>query len=245
MANKNQIFLKKYNELDVLCREKYNMFRTKDGERNNMSAIREYAYSLPEMYKEKLLNLIKLRNIIAHTDAAQASDQSIRDLDSFIIMVKKNANPKNHDAFDAASYISHNVKKMHAAINEADIDDEDLPFEAKKKIKNDLYGYITKLNNANKLETAKRIVRDFYTYLDNIDDHPLVIAQALEEAKSDAIETLTESYNDVMDERKNPFVRMKAKEIFNRYKNMILKARNESEVENLAERGDDALSELY
>ena len=118
-------------------------------------------------------------------------------------------------------------------------------FSAKKKIKNDLYGYITKLNNANKLETAKRIVRDFYTYLDNIDDHPLVIAQALEEAKSDAIETLTESYNDVMDERKNPFVRMKAKEIFNRYKNMILKARNESEVENLAERGDDALSELY
>ena len=62
----NTTFFKKYNELDVLCREKYDMFRDSRGERETLSAIREYANSLPDLYDKLLIDTIKLRNIIDH-----------------------------------------------------------------------------------------------------------------------------------------------------------------------------------
>ena len=244
MASRNEIFLKKYNELDNLCRDKFQMYRDAKGKREQLSAIYRYAETLPQMYKEKLLNLIKLRNIIAHTDAAEAKGQSIRDLDSFIIMIKKGASPSNPDSFEVASYISHNIKKMKAEIRELDIDEEEIPFESKRKIKSELDRFLHCLENATDLQKAKRIVRDFYSYIDNIDNHPLIIAGELDDAKNEAIQGLNDSYNDVMDERKNPFVRARAREIYSRYRTMILGARTEDEVESLLEQGCDALDEL-
>ena len=244
MSKRNTVFLNKYNELDNLCRHKFKMFRTPNGERNNLSAIKEYAYKLPEMYREKLLNLIKLRNIIAHSDAAEASEQSIKDLDAFILMVKKNSVPKNPDSFEVASYVSHNVKRFEEEIRELDIDDEDISFAAKKKIKDELYDFVKSLKAAKNIAEAKRIVRDFYTYIEDVDEHPLILQEELEDYKRESMLSLTESFNDVMDERKNPFVRSKAKDIYNRYRDLINRCKDEESIDDLLERGNDCLSDL-
>ena len=160
-------------------------------------------------------------------------------------MIKKNSTPGDPDSFEVASYVNHNVRKMRMAIDELEIDEEDIPFSAKKRIKDELYSFIDKLEKAKDLNKAKRIVRDFYNYCNNIDDHPVFVTQSLNDTKDIAIEQLNDAFNDVMDERINPFVKMKAKSVFNRYREMILKARTEEEVETLAERGCDALNELY
>ena len=241
----NELFLKKFNELDMLCRDKYKMFRLKNGKRNNNSAILKYARTLPEMQRQKLEDIAKLRNLIAHTNTAIASDQSIKDLDAFIAMFKRNDQPKSNKDFELVNYINHNSKKLKWAIRELEIDGEDWSYQIKKRIKDEAYSYVSRLEAAKDMETAKKAVRDFYTFSENLDDHPLVIKNELEDQKRDAIQELNEALYDVLEERKNPFVKAKAKERHKRYKEMILSARYEEEVEDALDRGLDSLNELY
>ena len=95
------------------------------------------------------------------------------------------------------------------------------------------------------MDAAKRIVRDFYGYCDNIDDHPVFVQSRIAEARREAIADIHESLNDVLDERVNPFVRNRAKAIAQRYINLINTCNSEEEIEDLAEQACDALDELY
>ena len=244
MGNRVKVFNNKYNILDTLCREKYKMFRDKNGKRESKSAIYEFCKTLPEAQAEKLRNIIKLRNIVIHTGGAEPTEQTIRDLDTFIAIVR-NGGTKNKtiDDFNLISYISHNEKRMIFEINEI-VEDSELSHSDTMKIKADLNDYIDKLKKAKTLEKAKSILRDFYSYIDNIDEHPLVIKQSLKEAREEAISELIDSYNSVMAERKNPFIRRKAKEIFDRYSNFINTSKNEDDIDGYAEDGCYELDEL-
>ena len=172
-SQKNLTFLQKYNKLDQLCRQKFNMFRDANGEHENKSAIREYAYTLSPIFREKLLNLIKLRNIIAHTSAAEASTEAIKDLDTFIEMIKSGKKINDPDEFEAKSYIRNAEKRIKQEIDDLidDIEDEDGAYKLKAVIKNELGKYLTKIKKAKSIPEAKRIMKDFYEELEDFEDN--------------------------------------------------------------------------
>ena len=246
MGARNELFRKKYNELDQLCRARYDMFRTANGRRENKSAIVRYANELPPLQREKLLTIVKVRNDIIHNDVAEVNQSVIRDLDTFIAMVKQGGKGGSSN-FELVSYINLNTKKMNGRIAglREELDDEDLPYNKRKQLLDKAYSYIDQLKNAKTLDAAKRIVRDFYGYCDNIDDHPVFVQSRIVETRREAIADIHESLNDVLDERVNPFVRNRAKAIAQRYINLINTCNSEEEIEDLAEQACNALDELY
>lgn len=236
MGKRNDIFKRKYNELDHLCRAKFKMFRDANGEYIQKSAIYEYAEQMPDLYKEKLNNIIKLRNIIEHNDFAEANQNVINDLDMFINMIKSNTNPGKESNFELLSYKNHNIKKMKAAIEDLDLEDEDdIPLTARTIIEDRLYDYIKKLDNSTKLDEAKLIVKRFYSDIENIDDDPIIVHSILDRAIKEGIMEINDALNSALDELKNPFKRHKVKEIAERYIKTLKMCHSTDDIDNIDE----------
>lgn len=244
-STKNTTFLKKYNELDALCREKYDMFRDSRGERETLSAIREYSDSLPDLYGELLKNIIKLRNIIAHTDLAEATNEAIKDLDSFIFMVKKNKTPKDKEEFDLANYVQSCEKRIRSKTEEVIEDlDEDSPSIASIVRKN-LTNFIPKIKKAKSLDEAKSIMKDFQYYVEHPDHIDGIYEAVLEVRKKEIIKDARGDLDDFMDDDdiKNK-IKRKAKDIYQRFLDRIEETDNIEELDDVYERFTDALNEL-
>ena len=143
MGKRNDIFRKKYNKLDQLCRERYDLHRNNDGTRNNLSAIRKFADELVPALREKLLNIITIRNVVAHEEAAEVNEKTIQELDTFIAMAEQKRKGGGGKDFELLSYKTHNEKKMSAVISETydDLDGE-IPFNKRKKILEEAQKYI-------------------------------------------------------------------------------------------------------
>ena len=96
MGYYNDVFRKKFNELDKICKAKFDMFYDERGKRENKSAIYEFAETLDVIDKERLKSIVKLRNMIIHEDVAEVNDDVIKDVERFIALAKKlpQQNPK-------------------------------------------------------------------------------------------------------------------------------------------------------
>ena len=246
-SQKNLTFLRKYNELDALCRQKFNMFRDAKGEHENRSAIREYAETLPPIFCEKLRNLIKLRNIIAHTGAAEASNEAIRDLDTFIDMVKTGKKPKDPDEFQAANYIKGCEKRIKAAISELidDLDDDvGDSYKLKAIVKKELGKYLDRVRKAKSVSQAKEIMKEFYDEVDNFEENPAFQQEAITVLRRRALSDINQSYNEFLDSRPGFFAKRKAKDVYKRYTAAIQRATTEDEIDGLQDQFEDALSDL-
>lgn len=243
MGQRNDEFRRKYNELDHLCRAKYNMFRDGNGKRNNLSAIRVFSESLPEEQGERLRNIIKLRNIIEHTDAAEVNQNIIKQLNMFLAIIKGEYSLKQNVSFDVVSYIKHNSEKMKRALRNIDYD-YDLNNSQIRQIENELTSQIDRLQNAKSMEEAKRIVGKFYNKLDNIDEHPIIKRKELLEAKRVAISEINSTLNESFNETINPFKRRKMKEIANRYIRLIEICSDEDEIDDYSSDACDAIEDV-
>lgn len=89
MGYHNDLFRKKFNELDKICKAKFDMFYDEHGKRENKSAIYEFAETLDVIDKERLKSIVKLRNMIIHEDVAEVNDDVIKDVTRFIALAKK------------------------------------------------------------------------------------------------------------------------------------------------------------
>ena len=59
MGKRNDLFKKKYNILDKICKAKYDMFYDEYGNRESKSAIFEFANTLEPILREKLKSILK------------------------------------------------------------------------------------------------------------------------------------------------------------------------------------------
>lgn len=244
MGKRNDEFRRKYNELDKLCREKYNMFRNDDGSRNNLSAIIEFANTLPEKEGETLRNIAKLRNLIIHNDMAEVNYNVIKDLDMFIAIIKGKYNISASNPFELVSYINYVVPKMEHTIRNLDLDEDGISYIDSQKIENDLYVYISKVRNASSLEGAKKVVRQFYNAIDRIEEHPIIVKRDLEEARREAIEEIKESLDETITEIFNPFKKSRAKAIAARYIALINDCTNVDKIEDYSEEACEKLDDF-
>ena len=243
-STKNTTFLKKYNELDVLCREKYDMFRDSRGERETLSAIREYADSLPDAYGELLINIIKLRNIIAHTDLAEASNDAIKDLDSFIFMVKKNKTPKDKEEFDLANYVQSCEKRIRSKTEEVIEDLDEDSHGVISLVRKNLSEYVFKIKKARSIDDAKTIMKDFYYFAEHPEHLDGVYEEALKSLKRETIKDAKEEYNDFLNYDPKNKAKRKAKALYQSFLERVEEAESEEELDEISDWFNESLNEL-
>ncbi len=233
MGQRNDEFRKKFNELDKVCREKYHMFTDANGKYISKTPIYKFAEGLPEKEKNALNNLIRLRNLVEHNDYAEVNINVLKELDTFIAVAKGKYKLNNPKSFELVSYINYNMTKMQNELYELDLDPEEIPHQLILKIKDELYRSIEQLKKCNDLIKAKGIVRNFHETIDNIDYHPIILENKLQNAKLDAINKITNDLNDALNDISNIDRRNRLKDIARRYIEQINVANDIDRIDDL------------
>ena len=241
------LFREKYDELDKLCQEKYNKSLTAEMRRKNITPIRMFAESLTLKKKECLLNIISIRKTLQYDDLTKIYYDSIKDLDEFIFIIKGNHPPKrSDDGPDLAVFIEKKVAKMKTALeNKLNCECSGLPIETINRLEDEFYNYIEELQQAKEFATAKKTIKKFYYELEKIEQRPVFLEWEKEETRTECIEDIQDELDEVLDEIDNPFKRIRAREIANRYILLIKACQDSERMERFAEDAIDALDDLF
>ena len=159
-------FIKKFNELDELCR----MYFSKGNAEKDFSPMRAFAKTLPGEDGRTLLSLISIRNTIHDKrNLVRVSNDAIKFLEGLIIGLRNGR--KTVDS-DLEILRKKNLEKMSNGIGELGSYTKILSYNQQLKIKEVLMKYIDREKAASNYEQVKNVFFEFCEYYRNIPNLP-------------------------------------------------------------------------
>lgn len=256
-------FIRKFNELDFLCRKNretiLSIWRRRYPEKWNASSEEErfklgkgfklmkcLAELLPEMEEETLKVIINVRNTIHDVrNLFEPTKECIKFLDGIITEIQNG----NISAIDSslANVKKSNIQQMKSMIENVGYKAKPLQYEGVESIKQRLYCYMAREEEASTMEEAKDFFAQFKNFFNSIPRLPEVRKARerindirLEKAKREVLRELDEDYYDALQEIKEELRGFKQrsaekllKEKYARYKMQIESCIDEDELEDI------------